>query len=132
MVKILVIDDEAAICRTMKNILEDEGYSVDTASDGLTGLSMAEKSQYSVIFCDIKMPGMDGVEVLSKMVSGGIDSTIVMISGHADIETAVSCIKAGAFDFIAKPLDLSRILITVRNATDKDNLKKETRTLKKK
>lgn len=93
---------------------------------------MVEKEKYDVIFCDIKMPVMDGVETLSRLTSMGIDSAIVMISGHADIGTAVECIKNGAFDFIQKPLDLNRILITIKNARDKVHLVKETRSLKKK
>jgi DNA-binding NtrC family response regulator len=93
---------------------------------------MADKEKYSVIFCDIKMPEMDGTEVLDKLIEMGIDSAVVMISGHADITTAVDCIKKGAFDFIEKPLDLNRILITIKNATDKVSLVKETRILKKK
>ena len=93
---------------------------------------MVDKEKYSVIFCDIKMPGMDGVEVLDKMVEMGVDAAIVMISGHGDINTAVECIKKGAFDYIPKPLDLNRILITIKNATEKVSLVKETRILKKK
>ena len=110
----------------------DEGYEVDTADDGAMALEMVDKEKYSVIFCDIKMPGMDGVEVLDKMIQSGIDAAIVMISGHGDITTAVECIKKGAFDFIPKPLDLNRILITIKNATEKVSLVKETRILKKK
>ena len=116
----------------MKEILADEGYDVDVAEDGAQGLAMVDKEKYSVIFCDIKMPGMDGVEVLDKMVEMGVDAAIVMISGHGDINTAVECIKKGAFDYIPKPLDLNRILITIKNATEKVSLVKETRILKKK
>ena len=93
---------------------------------------MVDKEKYSVIFCDIKMPGMDGLEVLDKLVAMGVDSAVVMISGHGDIDTAVECIKKGAFDYIQKPLDLNRILITIKNATEKVSLVKETRILKKK
>lgn len=110
----------------------DEGYDVDVAENGVIGCTMADKEKYSVIFCDIKMPEMDGTEVLDKLTEMGIDSAVVMISGHADITTAVDCIKRGAFDFIEKPLDLNRILITIKNATDKVSLVKETRILKKK
>ena len=110
----------------------DEGYDVDVAENGVIGCTMADKEKYSVIFCDIKMPEMDGTEVLDKLIEMGIDSAVVMISGHADITTAVDCIKRGAFDFIEKPLDLNRILITIKNATDKVSLVKETRILKKK
>jgi len=130
--KVLVIDDERAIRNSMKEILSDEGYIVETAEDGLSGYEMASKGHYDVIFCDIKMPGMDGVEVLDKLTADGIDSAIVMISGHGDIETAVECIKKGAFDFIQKPLDLNRLLITIKNATDKNKLVAQTKILKKK
>ena len=130
--KILIIDDERSIRNSLKEILVDEGYSVDVAEDGQQGCAMVDKEKYSVIFCDIKMPGMDGVEVLDKMIEMGVDAAIVMISGHGDINTAVECIKKGAFDYIPKPLDLNRILITIKNATEKVSLIKETRILKKK
>jgi DNA-binding NtrC family response regulator len=130
--KILIIDDERSIRNSLKEILADEGYDVDVAENGVIGCTMADKEKYSVIFCDIKMPEMDGTEVLDKLTEMGIDSAVVMISGHADITTAVDCIKRGAFDFIEKPLDLNRILITIKNATDKVSLVKETRILKKK
>ncbi|MCQ2136842.1 MAG: sigma-54 dependent transcriptional regulator [Bacteroidales bacterium] len=132
MMKILIIDDERAIRNSLKEILADEGYDVDVAQDGAEGLQMALKEHYSIVFCDIKMPAMDGIEVLDAFVKEGIDSSVVMISGHGDIETAVGCIKKGAFDFIQKPLDLNRILITIKNATDKATLLNETRILKKK
>ena len=130
--KILVIDDERSIRNSLKEILADEGYDVDVAEDGAQGCEMADKEKYSVIFCDIKMPGMDGIEVLDKLIESGIDSAVVMISGHGDISTAVECIKKGAFDYIPKPLDLNRILITIKNATEKVSLVKETKILKKK
>ena len=130
--KILIIDDERSIRNSLKEILADEGYEVDVAEDGAQGCAMVDKEKYSVVFCDIKMPGMDGVEVLDKMVEMGVDAAIVMISGHGDINTAVECIKKGAFDYIPKPLDLNRILITIKNATEKVSLVKETRILKKK
>ena len=130
--KILIIDDERSITNSLKEILADEGYDVDVAEDGAQGCEMAQKEKYSVIFCDIKMPVMDGMEVLSELVSKGIDSAVIMISGHGDIDTAVECIKKGAFDFIQKPLDLNRILITIKNATEKVSLVKETKILKKK
>ncbi len=130
--KILIIDDERSIRNSLKEILADEGYDVDVAENGAQGCEMADKEKYSVIFCDIKMPGMDGMEVLDKLAEMGIDSAVVMISGHGDIDTAVECIKKGAFDFIQKPLDLNRILITIKNATEKVSLVKETRVLKKK
>ncbi|MBQ9653359.1 MAG: sigma-54-dependent Fis family transcriptional regulator [Bacteroidales bacterium] len=130
--KVLVIDDERAIRYSLKEILEMESYEVETAENGEEGLEKARKDKFDAIFCDIKMPVMDGNEVLSKLIEEGIESPVVMISGHADIQTAVDCIKRGAFDFIEKPLDLNRILITLKNATDKATLVKETKILKKK
>ncbi len=130
--KILVVDDEKSIRYSMKEILQDEGYEVELAEDGPSALELAGKERYDVIFCDIKMPGMEGTEVLDRLVADGVDSPVIMISGHGDIGTAVDCIKKGAFDFIQKPLDLNRILITIKNATDKNNLVKANRMLKKK
>ena len=130
--KILIVDDERAIRNSLGEILTDEGYEVDTAEDGATALSKVDKERFDVIFCDIKMPGMDGTEVLDKLVADGVDSAIVMISGHGDIDTAVECIKKGAFDFIQKPLDLNRILITIKNATERAVIVKENQRLKKK
>ena len=130
--KILIIDDERGIRGALKEILTDEGYEVEVAEDGAGGCAAALKERFDAIFCDIKMPGMEGTEVLSKLVAEGVESPIIMISGHADIETAVRCIKDGAFDFIQKPLDLNRILITIKNATDKANLVKDNKILKKK
>ena len=130
--KILIVDDERAIRNSLKEILSDEGYDVEVAENGLEACQMVEKEKYDVIFCDIKMPVMDGIETLDKLVAMGIDSAIVMISGHGEIDTAVECIKKGAFDFIQKPLDLNRILITIKNAKEKVHLVKETRILKKK
>lgn len=130
--KILIIDDERSIRNSLKEILVDEGYEVDVAENGVQGCQMVDKEKYSVIFCDIKMPEMDGIEVLDRLIEMGIDSAIVMISGHGDINTAVECIKKGAFDFIEKPLDLNRILITIKNARERVHLVKETKILKKK
>ena len=130
--KILIIDDERSIRNSLKEILIDEGYDVDVAENGQQGVEMVEKEKYDVIFCDIKMPVMDGVETLARLTAMGIDAAVVMISGHADVATAVDCIKKGAFDFIEKPLDLNRILITIKNAKDKVHLVKETKSLKKK
>ena len=127
--KILIIDDERAIRNSLKEILMDEGYEADTAEDGAQGVDMALKEKYSVIFCDIKMPNMDGIEVLDRLAAEGVDSAVIMISGHGDIDTAVECIKKGAFDFIQKPLDLNRILITIKNATDKVTLISKTERL---
>ncbi len=130
--KILIIDDERSIRNSLGEILSDEGYIVETAENGTEGLEKALKGHYDIIFCDIKMPGLDGVEVLEKLSAEGTESAVVMISGHGDIETAVECIKKGAFDFIQKPLDLNRILITIKNATDKTKLVSQNKSLKKK
>lgn len=130
--KILIIDDERAIRNSLSEILSDEGYNVEVAEDGPMAIEMAEKERYDVIFCDIKMPNMEGTEVLEKLRKNGIDSAIIMISGHGDIETAVECIKKGAFDFIQKPLDLNRILITIKNATERTQIITENTNLKKK
>ena len=130
--KILIVDDERSIRNSLKEILEMEGYQVDTAENGTAACDLAEKEKYDAIFCDIKMPGMDGTEVLQKLVADGVETPVIMISGHGDIDTAVKCIKDGAFDFIGKPLDLNRILITIKNATDKANLVTQTKILKKK
>ena len=130
--KVLIVDDERAIRNSLGEILTDEGYEVDTAEDGAVALQKVEKEKFDVIFCDIKMPGMDGIEVLGKLTEMGIDAAVVMISGHADIDTAVECIKKGAFDFVQKPLDLNRILITIKNATEKVTLTTQNKALKKK
>ena len=130
--KILIIDDERSIRNSLKEILADEGYDVDVAENGVQGCEMVEKEKYSVVFFDIKMPQMDGMEVLDRFAQTGVDAAVIMISGHGDIGTAVECIKKGAFDFIQKPLDLNRILITIKNATEKVSLVKETKILKKK
>jgi DNA-binding NtrC family response regulator len=131
MANILVIDDERSIRNTLKDILEYEKFKVDDADDGEKGLQKIKDNKYDVILCDIKMPKMDGIEVLTKAVEL-TDCPIVMISGHGTIETAVGAIKKGAYDYIAKPLDLNRLLITIRNAMDRSSLIKETRALKRK
>lgn len=131
MSKILVIDDERAIRRAMREILEFEEFEVDEAEDGKEGFKKAKSGDYDIIFCDIKMPEMDGMEVLEELLKAEIDTPIIMISGHGNIETAVHAIKKGAFDFIEKPLDLNRILVTIRNAKDKTVLIEEKKTLKK-
>lgn len=130
--KILIIDDERSIRNTLKDILIFEKHEVDVAEDGNTGLKMAEEKVYDIVFCDIKMPQMDGMEVLDKLLESHPEVPVVMISGHGNIETAVEAIKKGAFDYIAKPLDLNRIMITVRNALDKSKLVVQTKTLKSK
>ena len=132
MSKILVIDDERSIRNTLKDILEYEKYEVDLAEDGKKGLEMVKHAEYDIILCDIKMPGMDGIEVLEQLNIVAPDSPVVMISGHGNIDTAVESIKKGAYDFIEKPLDLNRLLITIRNAMDKSTLVSETKILKKK
>ncbi|MFL5766138.1 MAG: sigma-54-dependent transcriptional regulator [Bacteroidia bacterium] len=132
MAKILIIDDEKSIRKTLREILEYEKYQVDEASDGAEGVSMIQKDKYDIVLCDIKMPKMDGIEVLDKIMTLSADLPVVMISGHGNIETAVEAVKKGAFDFIAKPLDLNRLLVTIRNAMDKSTLVTETKVLKKK
>lgn len=130
--KILVVDDERSIRNTMKEILEYEGHEITLAEDGVKGLEAFKATTYDVVFCDIKMPNMDGIELLEKMQETQSDVPVVMISGHGNIDTAVEAIKKGAYDFIEKPLDLNRILITLRNATDKSVLVKETKKLQRK
>lgn len=132
MAKILVIDDEKSIRNTLKEILEFEKHEVQDAADGAEGLAKIEAEKFDVVLCDIKMPKMDGLELLEKVMDIQPETSVIMISGHGNIETAVEAIKKGAFDFIAKPLDLNRMLITLRNALDRSHLVKETRTLKKK
>ena len=130
MAKILVIDDEAAIRRILREILEHEQYQVDDASSAIEALPLVKENEYDAILCDIKMPQMDGIEFLeeAKKIS---EAPIIMISGHGTIETAVEAIKKGAFDYISKPPDLNRMLITLRNALDKSKLMSETKALKK-
>ncbi len=132
MANILVIDDERSIRNTLKEILEFEKFTVDLAEDGPSGLEMLTEGAYDVVLCDIKMPKMDGMELLETAVSNGITTPIVMISGHGNIETAVEAVKKGAYNFIEKPLDLNRTLTTLKNALDNSNLVAETKTLKKK
>jgi DNA-binding NtrC family response regulator len=131
MAKILVIDDEKSIRSTLREILEYEKFDVEEAADGMEGIELAKKTQFDVILCDIKMPKMDGIEVLENIMKIS-DVPVVMISGHGTIETAVEAIKKGAYDYISKPLDLNRLLITIRNAMDKAHLVSETKVLKKK
>lgn len=134
MAKILIIEDEKAIRNVLRNIIEEEDkkYQVEEADNGRKGLEMALAGNYDLILCDIKMPNMDGMEVLDKLMAEQEDSTIVMISGHGDIETAVDAIKKGAYDFISKPPDLNRLLNTVRNALDRKVLTVQNKILKKK
>jgi two-component system nitrogen regulation response regulator NtrX len=130
MPKILVIDDERAIRNTLKEVLEYEKYEVDLAEDGPTGLEMFSSNSYDVVLCDIKMAKMDGIEVLAKIAETSSDIPVIMISGHGNIDTAVEAIKKGAYDFLEKPLDLNRLLITIRNAMDKSTLIIQTQVLK--
>ena len=132
MTKILVIDDERPIRSTLKEILEFEKFTVDTAEDGKVGLDLILKNKYDLILCDIKMPKMDGMEVLDKIVENNIETPVVMISGHGNVETAVEAIKKGAYDFIQKPLDLNRTLVTLRNALDNKDVIQEVKKLKRK
>ena len=132
MPKILVIDDEAAIRGALKEILEYESYEFAEAEDGIVGIKLAEKENFDLIFCDIKMPKMDGIEVLEKLKEKGIETPVVIITGHGTVETAVEALKKGAYDFIQKPLDLNRVLVTVRNASNQTALVQETKTLRKK
>ena len=131
MSKILVIDDEKGIRSTLREILEYEKFTVDDAADGPAAVELTGKNTYDVILCDIKMPGMDGMEVLDHLLAK-YDTPVIMISGHGNIDTAVEAIKKGAYDYIAKPLDLNRLLVTIRNAMDKASLITETKTLKRK
>ncbi len=132
MKRILIIDDENSIRRTLRDILENEGYAIDDAPDGLEGLKLVKSNHYDVVLCDIKMPKMDGLEVLDKILETNSDVPVVMISGHGNIDTAVDAIRKGAYDYISKPPDLNRLLVTIRNAFEKSNLVTETKILKKK
>lgn len=132
MTKILVVDDERPIRSVLREILENEKYQVDDAENGKIGFELASKNSYDVILCDIKMPEMDGVEVLEKLQEKGIDTPVIMISGHGTIDTAVDCLQKGAYDFIQKPLDLNRTLVSIRNAFERKDLVEETKVLKRK
>ncbi len=132
MTKVLIIDDERPIRSALRDILEYEKLQVEDAATGTEGLQKLEKDKYDLVLCDIKMPGIDGIEVLEKIMESGYATPVVMISGHGTIETAVEAVKKGAFDFIAKPLDLNRLLVTVRNALDKSVIVNENKVLKKK
>ena len=132
MASILIIDDEKAIRKTLSEILRYEGYKIDEAADGEEGLRKFSNSAYDLVLCDVKMPKMDGIEFLEKSKAIHPDVPIIVISGHGNIETAVEAVKKGAFDFISKPPDLNRLLITLRNALDKQTLVRETKVLKRK
>ncbi|MHA6249550.1 sigma-54-dependent transcriptional regulator [Pontibacter sp. CAU 1760] len=132
MPKLLIVDDERAIRSTLKEILEFENYTVDEAEDGEKALQLLNKTRYDAVLCDIKMPGMDGIEVLEKAMVTSPDTPFIMISAHGTIDTAVEATKKGAYDFLQKPPDLNRLLVSVRNALDKSSLVTETKILKKK
>ena len=132
MKKILIIDDEKAIRNTLKEVLEFENYHVESAENGFLGLDLVDQKKYDLVFCDIKMPKMDGIEFLDFIQKKNPEIPVVMISGHGNIETAVESLKKGAYDYIQKPLDLNRILVSVRNAFDKGEIIKENKVLRKK
>lgn len=132
MAKILVIDDEKAIRRSIREILEFEKHQVEEAEDGQMGLNMALKNNYDIILSDIKMPKIDGTELLQKLMESHFNCAVIMMSGHGTIETAVDAVKKGAYDYLAKPIDLNRMLVSVRNAMEKNELVTETKVLKKK
>ena len=134
MAKLLIIDDERSIRNALHEVLADEGHEVDVAENGRQGVEMAQAKAYDLVFSDIKMPEMDGIELLAALKAGedAVETPVVMITGHGDVETAVQAFKMGAYDFLQKPLDLNRILITTRNALESKNLKQETRQLRKK
>ena len=128
--RLLVVDDEALIRGSLREIFEYEGCTVDEAPDGKKALALLQKNTYGAVFCDIKMPGMDGVELLEKALP--LQAVpFIMVSGHGDIETAVDCIKKGAFDFIEKPLDLNRILVSLKNALEREHLVAKTQHLQR-
>jgi DNA-binding NtrC family response regulator len=132
MSKILVVDDQKSIRNTLKEILEYEKNSVVTAENGMEGLEFFDKEKFDVVLCDIKMPEMDGIEVLQKLMERDPETPVIMISGHGNIDTAVDAIKKGAYDFIEKPLDLNRLLVTIRNAIERKDLVVETTVLRRK
>ncbi|HEY0060304.1 MAG TPA: sigma-54 dependent transcriptional regulator, partial [Flavisolibacter sp.] len=131
MTSILIIDDEKAIRKTLSEILSFEGYKIDEAQDGEEGLKLFKEKTYDVVLCDIKMPKLDGIEFLQKATEFNSDVPVIMISGHGNIETAVEAVKKGAYDFIQKPPDLNRLLITIRNAKERNSLVSETKNLKR-
>jgi two-component system nitrogen regulation response regulator NtrX len=132
MPKVLIIDDEKSIRRSLREILEFEKYAVDEAEDGQAGFEKITSGQFDLVLCDVKMPKLDGLELLSKLLVAANEVPLIMMSGHGNIETAVEAVKKGAYDFLTKPVDLNRLLVTVRNAMDKQHLVTETKVLKKK
>ena len=132
MAQILIIDDERSIRNVLKDILTNEGFKVEEAADGEEGLKKFNSNSFDLVLCDIKMPKVDGLEFLDSIIQANSEVPVIMISGHGNIETAVDAVKKGAYDYISKPPDLNRLLITIRNALDKNNLVKETKVLKRK
>ncbi|HZB11584.1 MAG TPA: response regulator, partial [Chryseolinea sp.] len=132
MSKILIIEDDNKIRSILKEILEEKNHEVDDAADGAEGLKKLEQGAYDLCLCDIKMPKMDGMEVLEKAKEAEIGTNFIMISAHGTIDVAVEAVKKGAFDFLQKPFDLGRLEITLRNGLDKSTLQRETKTLKRK
>lgn len=130
MARILIIDDEKLIRHALKDILEYEKHEVAEAEDGIQGLKAAIEGHFDVVFCDVKMPGKDGVEVVEALTLKGIETPVIIMTGHASVELAVEALKAGAYDFIQKPLDLNRVLVALRHATDREELRKETVVLR--
>ena len=132
MAHLLIIDDEAPIRTSLREILEYEGHRISEASTGMDGVLAATKTKFDGIFCDVKMPQMDGLDVLDMLAKKGVQTPVVMISGHGTVDTAVASLKKGAYDFIQKPLDLNRILVTLRNMLEREALVETTQVLKKK
>lgn len=132
MPKVLIIDDEKSIRRSLREIMEFEKFTVDEAEDGQAGFTKITTEEYDLVLCDVKMPKLDGLELLSRLNKEAVDVPLIMMSGHGNIETAVEAVKKGAYDFLTKPVDLNRLLVTLRNAMDKQHLVSETKTLKKK
>lgn len=127
--KVLIIDDERPIRNSLREILEYEKLKIEEATNAIEALEILEKSDFDLILCDIKMPGMDGIELLTKIQENKPEIPVIMISGHGNVETAVDALKKGAYDFIEKPIDLNRLLVTVRNALDRANLVEETKKI---
>ena len=132
MAHLLIIDDEAPIRNSLREILEYEGHRISEAATGMDGVLAATKTKYDGIFCDVKMPQMDGLDVLDMLAKKGVQTPVVMISGHGTVDTAVASLKKGAYDFIQKPLDLNRVLVTLRNMLEREALVETTQVLKKK
>ncbi|MGB2383584.1 MAG: sigma-54-dependent transcriptional regulator, partial [Flavobacteriales bacterium] len=132
MAHLLIIDDEAPIRTSLREILEYEGHRISEAATGMDGVLAATKTKFDGVFCDVKMPQMDGLDVLDMLAKKGVQTPVVMISGHGTVDTAVASLKKGAYDFIQKPLDLNRVLVTLRNMLEREALVETTQVLKKK